>query len=418
MAFKKVAISNFKSFRHAEVELDRFNLVIGPNASGKSNFVQVFKFLRDIARSGLVNAVSMQGGVEYLRNMNIGADEDLVVTTVSDVMFGLVNIRRRREWLGLKIYETEYSFGLRFHKRGSGFKVVQDKLTQRCQVVRFSSKGRALEEREILGEGSITTFRSNGRADVEIDLTSEEKVTKYDLYPRFAFEQELGRQNLLLEDPLLFPPPLREVYADTSIYDFDPKLPKKATPITGKAELEEDASNLSIILKNVLESRDKRRKLLNLLSDLLPFVGSLDVVKFADKSLMFKLREVYFERRDLPASLISDGTINLTALIVALYFEEKPFVIIEEPERNIHPQLISRVVEMMKDASRNKQILATTHNPELVKHTGVQNLLLVSRDASGFSVISRPADAEQVQAFLRDEIGIEELFVQNLLSVN
>ena len=204
-------------------------------------------------------------------------------------------------------------------------------------------------------------------------------------------------------------------FGNISVYDFDPKLPKKDTQITGKAELEEDGSNLSIILKKITENKEKRRKLFNLVNDLLPFIGNLDVENFADKSLLFKLQEIYFENQYLPASLISDGTINITALIVALYFEKKQLTIIEEPERNIHPYLISKVVDMMKDASQKKQIIATTHNPEIVKHAGLDNILLVSRDEEGFSRVSRPAGTEEVKTFLENEIGIEELYVQNLL---
>ena len=231
-------------------------------------------------------------------------------------------------------------------------------------------------------------------------------------------EEKLPEHKLLLETPY-FPPPLESIFSEISIHDFDPKLPKKATPITGKAELEGNGNNLSIILKNITENREKRRKLFNLVKDLLPFVENLDVEKFADKSLLFKLKESYFKTQYLPASLISDGTINMTALIVALYFEKKPFVIIEEPERNIHPSLISKVVEMMKDVSQTqkKQIVVTTHNPEFVKYAGLENILLVSRNEAGFSTISRPADKEEVKTFLKNDIGIEELYIQNLLEV-
>jgi len=207
------------------------------------------------------------------------------------------------------------------------------------------------------------------------------------------------------------------MFSNLSIYDFDPKLPKRATPITGKAELEEDGSNLSIILKNIMENKEKKRKLFNLVKDLLPFINNLDVEKFADKSLLFKLQEKFFENQYLPASLISDGTINIAALIIALYFEKKPIIIIEEPERNIHPYLISKVVEMMKDASQEKQIIVTTHNPEIVKYAGLENIMLVSRDENGFSSILRPTDKEEVKTFLKNDIGIEELYVQNLLEI-
>jgi hypothetical protein len=47
----------------------------------------------------------------------------------------------------------------------------------------------------------------------------------------------------------------------------------------------------------------------------------------------------------------------------------------------------------------------------------LENLLLVSRDLDGFSVLSRPADKEEVRLFLENEIGIEELYVQNLLGL-
>ena len=78
-----------------------------------------------------------------------------------------------------------------------------------------------------------------------------------------------------------------------AIYDFDPKLPKKASPIIGKAELEENGSNLSIVLKEIRSSEEKTRTLLNLLRTLLPFVEELDVGIQDDRSLLFKLRETY-----------------------------------------------------------------------------------------------------------------------------
>ena len=150
------------------------------------------------------------------------------------------------------------------------------------------------------------------------------------------------------------------------------------------------------------------------MKDILPFISDLKVEKFADRSLLFTLKERYFNEL-LPASLISDGTINVTALILALYFDEQPLAIIEEPERNIHPHLMSRVMGMMKDASRNKQIIITTHNPELIKHADLDDILLVSRDDEGFTQITRPSEKEEVKVFLQNEIGLDELFVQNML---
>jgi len=356
--------------------------------------------------------------VEYLRNMNIGASEPLSIKVVSDQEFGLLR-RTNVGLIGVKTYEATYEFALRFNKRGSGFRIVKDELSQKCKFLKLERKRKKIKEKEILGDGEILISRSNGRVKIVLNIPPNVPLKKEDIFPPFLQEEKLPEHKLLLETPYFLIPPLKGIFSEISIHDFDPKLPKKATPITGKAELEENGNNLSIILKNITEDREKRRKLLNLIKDLLPFVENLDVEKFADISLLFKLKESYFKTQYLPASLISDGTINMTALIVALYFEKKPFVIIEEPERNIHPYLISKVVEMMRDASQTqkKQIVVTTHNPEFVKYAGLENILLVSRNEDGFSTISRPVDKEEVKAFLKNDIGIEELYIQNLLEV-
>jgi len=93
-----------------------------------------------------------------------------------------------------------------------------------------------------------------------------------------------------------------------------------------------------------------------LVKGLFAFTG--DVLSFLDLfAALILFISLFFA---LPAFLISDGTINIIALLVALYFEKKPLAIIEEPERNIHPYLISRVVDMMKDAWSWQQNLPGT----------------------------------------------------------
>jgi len=416
MSIRKISATNFKSFKKLDVELDKFNVLIGSNASGKSNFVQIFKFLREIIKSGLKNAISMQGGIEYLRNINIGSSENLSVKVISDVGFGLIGSRNRKPLIGLSTYEMMYEFSLQFKEKGLGYSVEKDKLSYKCNFIKLESKNNKIKEKETIGNGEVIISNTKGKVKIHLQKPKEVQLKEDDIYPAFFKEKEMISNNLLLETPYFYMPPLGEIFSNISVYDFDPKLPKKATPITGKAELEEDGSNLSIILKNITEDEQKKRKLFNLVKDLLPFIGELDVEKFADKSLLFKLQETYFENQYLPASLISDGTINITALIIALYFKEKQLTtIIEEPERNIHPHLISKVVEMMKDASQRKQIIVTTHNPEIVKNAGLKNILLVSRDKKGTSSISRPTDKKEVKTFLKNEIGIEDLYVQNLL---
>ena len=83
----------------------------------------------------------------------------------------------------------------------------------------------------------------------------------------------------------------------------------------------------------------------------------------------------------------------------------------------MHPKLMARVVDMMKEVSKEKQIIITTHHPEMVRYAGVDNLLFVSRDKDGFSQISRPADKTMVKRVLANDIGLDQLYVDDLLEV-
>jgi len=84
MTIKRIEIKNFKSFRHQKITLGQFNVLVGANASGKSNFLQIFKFISNIANHGLNNAISLQGGVEYLRNIQLAATEAFALKIVVD----------------------------------------------------------------------------------------------------------------------------------------------------------------------------------------------------------------------------------------------------------------------------------------------------------------------------------------------
>ena len=403
------------------MDLDKYNVLIGANASGKSNFISVLQFLKDIMENGLDNAISMQGGVDYINNINIGASEKLSIelhinSKDEPVKFGFEKEEDTRI-VGISANEFMYKFGIEFYKNIRGYKVVEEKLVANCDFMELAKK-----EMRKIGEGKIILIRDKGKIKYDFEGNV---IKKEDIIPPFFsnehfFEEKLSPKELFIRTSIFAPFFLfgiREFFSDISIYDFDPKLSKKATLITGKIELEPDGSNLAIVLKNILGYKKKKESFSNLIKDLLPFVDGITVQKLADKSLLAGLKEIYSGKKIIPAFLISDGTINMTALIIALYFEEKPLIVIEEPERNIHPHLISKVTDMMKDVSNRlqKQIIVTTHNPEVVRYTDIENILLVHRDDKGFSQISRPAEKEEVKIFLENKMGIEELYVQNLL---
>jgi len=116
MKIARVRAKNFKSFADLDLEMNSLNVFIGANASGKSNFVRIFDFLRNIAEHGLNNAISMEGGVEYLRNINLKARENLEISVIYLVDFGFTH-KAELGIVGAKVTEVEYKFVIRFHQR-------------------------------------------------------------------------------------------------------------------------------------------------------------------------------------------------------------------------------------------------------------------------------------------------------------
>ncbi len=410
MAIKRIKVSNFKSFKDLDIKLGDLNVVIGANASGKSNFVQIFKFIRDISNLGLDNAISLQGS-EYLTNIGLERPQvlSLKISVALDA-FGL----QVSESIIASINEADYEFALRFGIKTAEFDIEKDSLNLPMEYSPLKkAKNGKWQKGDTIGSGGLRITNERGTPKFRLKRPTSVKASAKDLFPSFL-RRKLKPKTLLLQSPLFSFPPVKDAFSNIAIYDFDPKLSKKAVPVAGKSELEEDGSNLSLVLKSIAENKAKKRKFSNLMKDLLPFVEDLATDKFADRSLLFKLQESYFPKVYFPASFISDGTVNISALLIALYFEAKSLSIIEEPERNIHPSLVSGVMDMMKDASKNKQIIVTTHSPEVVKHTEIEHILLVSRNKEGFSTISRPSKKKEVKIFLKNEMGLDELYIQNL----
>lgn len=421
MPIQQIHVENFKSFSELDVKFSRFNVVIGSNAAGKSNFISIFRFLRDIATSGIVNAIAMQGGVDYLKNAKIGSERDLVIRVVyvpDAPMEYAENPRGDSPLFGLKACESIYEFAMRFTGPQDEFTITRDRLVIGCEISACQREGVAVIERNPVGKGQIEVTNEGGEVRYHVRLPEGCPFKENEIIPVFFRNKHIPKKTLLLETTYGYPLPHFDRFFDRiAVYDIDPKLPKKGVIITGKQELDSDGGNLALVLKRIIDDPEKNRKFSNLLRDTLPFVEEFSVQKFMDVSLILTLRERYAKSRDLPASSLSDGTITIFALIIALYFEEKPFIVIEEPVSHIHPFLVARVIAMMKEASEKKQIMVTTHSAEVVKHAGLDDIILISRDSEGFSITSRPADKEEVRTFLENEIGIEELYIQNLLGM-
>src|SRR5262249_8042060 len=80
MLVTHIKIRNWRNFKEADVDLRERQFIVGPNASGKSNFLDVFRFLRDIARpegGGLQKALRDRGGLSKVRSLAARRDPEV-----------------------------------------------------------------------------------------------------------------------------------------------------------------------------------------------------------------------------------------------------------------------------------------------------------------------------------------------------
>ncbi len=413
MPITEISIENFKSFKSLQIQPGRMNVIIGSNAAGKSNIIHAFSFIRDCARHGLANAVSLQGGPAFLLNTRIA-----YTTPLSFAMTWLFD-SPYMDRVDLPGYENGlftgtgmmYRFSLSFSGEQDYVQVIED-------TIAITGMFRPAEN-------------SSTEADtpVELRIVHENGVMRYLICTSdgvvqdgscISIEKPLAEDRLLLNSTVGFPgmPCLSSLLGAIRVYDFDPRTAKKAIPFTSMADLEENGQNLPLVINRILNDPEKKDLFFTLIKDLLPFVDEIVIDNIMGTNLFFALREQFDRERTIPAAAVSDGTILIADLIIALFFEENPVCIIEEPERNLHPYLISRVAQMIKDASYNHQIFISTHHPEMVKYVEPGDLLLVSRDPEGYSQAFRPVSRQEIVEFLDNNIGIDELFIQNLLGMD
>jgi predicted ATPase len=414
---RKIQISNFKTFGKAEIDLDLFNVIIGSNAAGKSNFIAILQFLKDISETGLKDAISLQGGSTLLRNLAEPAPVTLSLSCEVDLGENRVTMsfcESRDVTIEATVQTCVYRLELALLE--DTFHIKRESFTCPCEFLSCETG----EQICTLGKGSMRLER--GEDGVPRPVVIPDPIARrIDFGTRVIHPLRSGES--FLEKPAFFPPlspltfQIADLFRSIAIFDLDPGLAKRAAVITGKATLSPDGNNLSLALRHIVEDPTQKQKMVMLLTDILPFVEEIRVDMVGDRTLVTSIVETYTRTKALPAPLLSDGTIQVIALIIALYFEERSPLIFEEPGRNIHPALISRVIDMMKDVTtrQERQIIITTHNPEIVKYAGAEHVILLQRDDQGFSILSRPRDHEEIRAFL-ETMGIEELYVQNLLS--
>ena len=342
-----VELENFLSFEKARVELDKPTVLVGPNASGKSNFVKALRFLRLLMKSNVLSAVSELGLTEF-----------------EHVIFR---------------FDPERSIRLRVEG-------AVGHNTARYEIV-ISSNGMVVSERVELDDVVLAL-----RKGTQVSIGDKGYIldSPYALLSREDILRVLTRQHLALESFI----GLLKGFRD---YSFDPTAIRGEAPIGYSMYLARDGSNLAQVLHTLLTSdRKKFLRIEDALRGFVPEVEELDVPPTRGGEGTYVVLREKAVPEPLSYTNISDGTLRLLAFITAIHLGS-PLVAFEEPENCVHPRLLKALVDLCRYGP--SQVIITTHSPYLVDHLRPEELRLVVKREGRTEV--RPIVGEQKELVRR-----------------
>lgn len=355
MIVSRIKLKNWKNFKEVDVPLTDRVFVVGPNASGKSNFLDVFRFLRDIAKpgGGLQKAVTERGGISKIRS--------LAARTFPDV-----EIEIHLSEFGDKKPLWKYSIGIKQEPRG----FRQPILTH---------------ERVWKGEKLI------------INRPDEEDTNDKDRLTQSYLEQINANKDF------------REIskYLDTVVYlHLLPQLLKHPQSFTGP-DLPGDPFGKGF-LERISKVNEKTRKawLKKIETALKIAVPQFKEFNYTEESGKPHLEAIYEHWRPKAGKQredqFSDGTLRLIGLLWSLQ-EGDGLLLLEEPELSLNSAIVAKIPSLIYKLQRPKkrQIVLTSHSVDLLSDRGISldEILLLEPTTEG-TIVKSAASIPEIKAML------------------
>ena len=384
---KSVQLQNFKSFRDVRVNLGLRNCLVGPNMAGKSNFIEVFRFLKRVSFPrpgtwGLPNAFT-GGFPEFTWK---GGDSNLIFISLEGTVTEAGDLQNS-EW--------NYEISVVGDERGL-IRVQAERLS-------LSSSGTSHE---------LIVKRNGGRSLVNKD--GRELVSSL----------EPSRAALEFEIPDWDGAFLRRSIASWYFYRLMPDLMRQMNPLAASLFLTEGGDNLAAWLMQ-LQTRysDAFARIRHVCRDVFPDFADLFTWPTQQGAVSVGSRENHLKR---PVSMweMSDGELTFVALLSLIFSPPDlgaSLYCVEEPENHLHPRLIETLMELLKQTqgelgmSRSGQVIATTHSPYLVDKVSLDELIVIEK-RKGATVVTYPRDKAHLWELLQnEELGLGDLFYSGAL---
>ena len=348
MRIRRIALKNWMNFASAEADIQDRVFLVGPNASGKSNFLDAFRFLRDLASTGggLQEAIRRRGGVTAIRCLAARRQSDVAISvTIED---------------GAKSWVYEVSFH-------------QD--SRRRPLVRTERVRRD-------GDTVLDRPDKDDEADpARLTQTYLEQVNVNAPFRELAsFFTSIRYLHIV---PQLIREPERSVGHTNDPFGGDfLELVARTPAATQRARLKRIQEALRVAVPNLDEIRLDRD-------------DARGTPHLRGKYLHWRPRGAWQSERQF-----SDGTLRLLGLLWAVLDKGGP-LLLEEPELSLHPAIVRVLPQMFARVQRKtgRQIFVSTHSPDLLVDGGIglDEVLLLRPTQEGTAVSPASANREIVE---------------------
>ena len=366
MIFSRIKLKNWRNFRDVDTPLGDRVFLVGPNASGKSNLLDAFRFLRDIAKpgGGLQRAVVDRGGLSKIRCLAARQYPDVEIEVALSLSADSVP-----QW--------RYAIGIKQQPRGA-------------------RKPYLVYER-VWEDGKVILNRPDEADESDFERLTQTHLEQINANIRFREVPRFLESVLYLH---VIPQLIRHPKAFAG-----PGLP--GDPF-GRSLLER-------IGKTTPKTRESRlHKIEAALRVAVPQLKALAYVVDSAEGGIPHLEAVYEHWRPQGAkqreSEFSDGTLRLVGLLWSLLEREAP-LLLEEPELSLNTAIVRRLPALIHRMTRKnkRQVLMSTHSADFLSDKGIgdEEVLLLIPDPEGTRV-QRACDNEQIRALLGEGLSIGE----------
>ena len=363
-----ITLENFKSYRKARLPLASLTVLIGANASGKSNAIEGMRLLSLLAHG------------QRLANIQLVVQngEHLVRGTMTSLPYGQGN----EFGLGAEAADAPWrTLAMRLVRRQDGLHIVSETLSQPGEGEPLYELDHPSHERDTNVQVAYNNYARGGKKS-HVTCTDQAAIfTQLDSPATFAASHKASRERI--------PAAVNQLRKSLAAMQFLDPAPARMRDYAFPSDrtLQGDGRNLSAVLYNlwgadrdkVIEAqRGEQEPFRQQRQAILDFIQSLPEQNIAGLSfleeprggVMLTLHETFGDQhRAYDASLLSDGTLRVLSIAAAmLSAEEGSLVVIEEIDNGVHPSRARHLLNNIREIAqrRNLRVLLSTHNPALL----------------------------------------------------